>query len=191
MARRGGRELAKRARRCCRDRLGRLSLCADLAWHRDIRRPDPAFEHISQPAPFAGKRVLVIGYGNSGAEIALDLAEAGVDVALSVRGPVNVIPRELFGVPILFLSPAGDGFRHAWPISSTRPYRGSPSARSKSSGLKRLPRGRSSPSRRTGAFRSSTSVRSARYATDGSSFAATSQLRRRGRRFQAVARRTL
>ena len=53
------------------------------------------------PAPFAEKRVLVIGYGNSGAEIALDLAEAGVDVTLAVRGPVNVIPRELFGVPIL------------------------------------------------------------------------------------------
>jgi hypothetical protein len=53
------------------------------------------------PAPFAGKRVLVIGYGNSGAEIALDLAEAGIDVTLSVRSPVNIVPRELFGLPIL------------------------------------------------------------------------------------------
>jgi cation diffusion facilitator CzcD-associated flavoprotein CzcO len=53
------------------------------------------------PAPFAGKSVLVVGYGNSGAEIALDLAEAGVDVVLSVRSPVNIVPRELFGVPIL------------------------------------------------------------------------------------------
>jgi cation diffusion facilitator CzcD-associated flavoprotein CzcO len=53
------------------------------------------------PAPFAGKRVLVIGYGNSGAEIALDLAEAGIEVTLSVRSPVNVVPRELFGLPIL------------------------------------------------------------------------------------------
>ena len=53
------------------------------------------------PAPFAGRRVLVVGSGNSGAEIALDLAETGTDVALSVRSPVNVIPRELFGVPIL------------------------------------------------------------------------------------------
>jgi len=53
------------------------------------------------PAPFASQRVLVIGYGNSGAEIALDLAEAAVDVTLSVRSPVNVVPRELFGVPIL------------------------------------------------------------------------------------------
>ena len=53
------------------------------------------------PAPFAGKRVLVVGYGNSGAEIALDLAEAGLKVALAVRGPVNIVPRELFGLPIL------------------------------------------------------------------------------------------
>ena len=58
------------------------------------------------PAPFAGKRVLVIGYGNSGAEIALDLAEAGIDVSLSVRSPVNVVPRELFGLPILFFPAA-------------------------------------------------------------------------------------
>jgi cation diffusion facilitator CzcD-associated flavoprotein CzcO len=53
------------------------------------------------PAVFAGKRALVVGYGNSGAEIALDLAEAGIDVTLSVRSPVNIVPRELFGLPIL------------------------------------------------------------------------------------------
>ncbi len=53
------------------------------------------------PAPFADTRVLVVGCGNSGAEIALDLAEAGIDVALSVRGAVNIVPRELFGAPIL------------------------------------------------------------------------------------------
>jgi cation diffusion facilitator CzcD-associated flavoprotein CzcO len=53
------------------------------------------------PAPFTDKRVLVVGYGNSGAEIALDLGEADIDVALAVRGPINVIPRELFGLPIL------------------------------------------------------------------------------------------
>ena len=45
--------------------------------------------------------MLVVGYGNSGAEIALDLAEAGIDVTLSVRSPVNIVPRELFGLPIL------------------------------------------------------------------------------------------
>ena len=50
-------------------------------------------------APFEGKRTLVVGCGNSGAEIALDLAEHGVDVAMVVRGPVHVIPRDLFGRP--------------------------------------------------------------------------------------------
>jgi len=50
---------------------------------------------------FAGKRVLVVGFGNSGGEIALDLAEAGIDVAVAVRGPVQIIPRDLLGLPIL------------------------------------------------------------------------------------------
>ena len=53
------------------------------------------------PAPYLGKRVLVVGFGNSGGEIALDLAEAGVDVALAVRGPVQILPRDLLGLPIL------------------------------------------------------------------------------------------
>ncbi|MBS0375776.1 MAG: NAD(P)/FAD-dependent oxidoreductase [Proteobacteria bacterium] len=50
-------------------------------------------------APYRGKRTLVVGCGNSGAEIALDLAEQGVDVAMVVRGPVHVVPRDLFGRP--------------------------------------------------------------------------------------------
>jgi cation diffusion facilitator CzcD-associated flavoprotein CzcO len=53
------------------------------------------------PDLYAGKRVLVIGFGNSGGEIALDLANAGVDVALAVRSPVQILPRDLLGFPIL------------------------------------------------------------------------------------------
>ena len=53
------------------------------------------------PTSYAGKRVLVVGFGNSGGEIALDLATAGVDVALAVRGPVQILPRDLLGFPIL------------------------------------------------------------------------------------------
>jgi cation diffusion facilitator CzcD-associated flavoprotein CzcO len=52
-------------------------------------------------APYAQRRALVVGFGNSGAEIALDLANAGVDVALAVRSPVQVLPRDLLGFPIL------------------------------------------------------------------------------------------
>jgi cation diffusion facilitator CzcD-associated flavoprotein CzcO len=52
-------------------------------------------------AAFGSQRVLVVGFGNSGGEIAIDLCEHGAHVSMAVRGPVNVIPRELFGIPIL------------------------------------------------------------------------------------------
>ncbi|OPX06590.1 NAD(P)/FAD-dependent oxidoreductase [Mycobacterium sp. AT1] len=46
------------------------------------------------PGPFAGKRVLVVGAGSSGLEIAHDLASGGAaKVWLSVRTPPNVLPR--------------------------------------------------------------------------------------------------
>jgi cation diffusion facilitator CzcD-associated flavoprotein CzcO len=63
----------------------------------------PAF-HSSEyrnPTPYAGKRVLVAGFGNSGGEIALDLGNAGIDVALAVRSAVQILPRDLLGFPIL------------------------------------------------------------------------------------------
>lgn len=56
-------------------------------------------EAYRNPLPYAGKRTLVVGCGNSGAEIALDLAEQGVDVTMVIRGPVHVIPRDLLGRP--------------------------------------------------------------------------------------------
>ena len=49
-------------------------------------------------APFAGKSVLVVGSGNSGAEIAVDLAENGAKSTLVIRSPVHVSPLNLFGV---------------------------------------------------------------------------------------------
>lgn len=57
---------------------------------------------------FKGMRVLVVGFGNSGCEIAIDLHEQGARPAISVRGPVNVLPRDIFGVPVLAL---GQGLR--------------------------------------------------------------------------------
>jgi indole-3-pyruvate monooxygenase len=49
--------------------------------------------------PFVGRRVLVVGAGNTGAEIALDLAQRGAKPTLAVRTPVNVVPREFLGMP--------------------------------------------------------------------------------------------
>jgi cation diffusion facilitator CzcD-associated flavoprotein CzcO len=51
-------------------------------------------------ADYKGQRVLVVGFGNSGAEIALDLCEQGVTTAVSVRNPINVVRRDLYGLPI-------------------------------------------------------------------------------------------
>jgi cation diffusion facilitator CzcD-associated flavoprotein CzcO len=45
------------------------------------------------------KRVLVVGAGNSGAEIALDLFERGAKVDLCVRGKLRVTPRDTLGMP--------------------------------------------------------------------------------------------
>lgn len=52
-----------------------------------------------EPSPYLGQRVLVVGMGNTGAEIALDLAQAGIEVALSVRSPVNMVLRDVLGRP--------------------------------------------------------------------------------------------
>lgn len=49
--------------------------------------------------PFKGKRVLIIGIGNTGAELALDLYEQGAFPSISVRGPVNFIRRDVAGRP--------------------------------------------------------------------------------------------
>jgi putative flavoprotein involved in K+ transport len=55
----------------------------------------------SNAAPYAGQRVLVVGAGNSGAEIATDLIDDGAAyVAISIRTPPPVVPRDPFGMPV-------------------------------------------------------------------------------------------
>ena len=51
-------------------------------------------------SPYRGRRVLVVGTGNSGAEIAVDLVEGGAsEVLLSVRTPPAIVRRDTLGVP--------------------------------------------------------------------------------------------
>jgi putative flavoprotein involved in K+ transport len=50
--------------------------------------------------PYAGRDVLVVGAGNTGAEIAVDLVEHGAKrVRLAFRTPPHILRRELGGVP--------------------------------------------------------------------------------------------
>lgn len=73
--------------------------------------------------PWRGRPVLVVGFGNSACEQALDLVERGAEVHLAVRSPVNVLPRDIFGViPVLPLGivmrrlPTRVADALAWPM---------------------------------------------------------------------------
>jgi len=57
-----------------------------------------------RPDAHAGRRVLVIGAGNSAGEIAAELAAAGAQVTVAVRSGARVVPRDLFGIPIQYLA---------------------------------------------------------------------------------------
>ena len=50
---------------------------------------------------YRGKRVLVVGIGNTGAEIAADLVECGArSVTVSVRTSPAIVPRDFLGTPV-------------------------------------------------------------------------------------------
>ena len=57
-----------------------------------------------RPAELVGRRVLVVGVGNSGGEIASELANAGAHVTIAVRSGANVMPRQVAGIPVQYLS---------------------------------------------------------------------------------------
>jgi putative flavoprotein involved in K+ transport len=51
-------------------------------------------------APYVGRRVLVVGGGNSGAEIAVDVADGGAaETFLAVRTPPSIVRRDTLGFP--------------------------------------------------------------------------------------------
>jgi putative flavoprotein involved in K+ transport len=66
--------------------------------------------HSSQyrsPAPYRGQDVLVVGAGNSGAEIAHDVADGGAARSrLSVRTPPQIVRRATLGIPAQLLGMA-------------------------------------------------------------------------------------
>jgi putative flavoprotein involved in K+ transport len=69
---------------------GRGTYGGELLHARDYR----------EPAPYAGKDVLVVGVGNTGAEIAVDLVEGGAArVRLAVRTAPHIVRRSTAGWP--------------------------------------------------------------------------------------------
>lgn len=82
---------------------GREQFAGRVLHSVDYRRPEA---HV-------GRRVLVVGAGNSAGEIAAELAAAGAQVTVAVRSGARVVPRDLLGVPIQYFSVAISRFpRH-------------------------------------------------------------------------------
>jgi cation diffusion facilitator CzcD-associated flavoprotein CzcO len=75
---------------------------ANIPTWEGIKEYSGEFIHTSQytsGAAYEGKKVLVIGLGNSGAEIAADLSRHGAaSVSVSVRTPPPIVNREMFKV---------------------------------------------------------------------------------------------
>lgn len=71
----------------------------ELPGQRDFRGITWHSQEYRNGAAFRNENVLVVGMGNTGAEIALDLLENGAKPFISVRGPVNIVGRETFGRP--------------------------------------------------------------------------------------------
>jgi len=73
----------------------------------------PSVRHVAEvvrPADFSGQRVLIVGGGNSGIDMAGHLLDAGVgELWLSSRTPPNILPGELHHVPLQLVALAGRG----------------------------------------------------------------------------------
>ena len=67
-------------------------------------------------------RVLVVGFGNSAGEIALECVEAGLEVGMSVRGPVNVVPLEMLGVPTATIAVVQQHFPYGLADAVNAPF---------------------------------------------------------------------
>lgn len=77
----------------------RIPICPIWPGQEDFSGKILHSREYKNPHPYQGKKVLIIGMGNTGAEIALDLAEHGVENFVSVRSPVNIVPRDVLGRP--------------------------------------------------------------------------------------------
>lgn len=57
-----------------------------------------------RPDGMSGRRILVVGAGNSAGEISVELARTNAIVTVAVQSGANAVPRQLLGIPIQYVS---------------------------------------------------------------------------------------
>jgi hypothetical protein len=106
-------DVTVRSRDTGQERTGRYAAVLVASGHHwDPRYPDPALpgagtytgrqlhsHHYRGPEPYVGRRVLVVGLGNSACDIATECAPVAARTFLAVRRGAHIVPKYLFGVP--------------------------------------------------------------------------------------------
>ncbi len=83
-----------------------LVLCTGNQWHPNLPDYPGRFDgetmhsrDYRSPDVFRDRRVLVVGAGNSGCDIAADAARVAAHAAISMRRGYRVVPKHIFGKP--------------------------------------------------------------------------------------------
>lgn len=97
------------------DRFGALCVATGATWYPRVPSVPGSFDgeqwHASRyrgPGDFRGRRVLVVGGGNSGCDLACDAATVAGYAAISLRRGYRFVPKYVFGKP-------ADVFAHSGP----------------------------------------------------------------------------
>lgn len=98
-----------------RGRYAALVVATGMTWHPNVPRLPGDFDgevmhsfDYRDPSVFRGRRVVVVGAGNSGVDIACDAARSAAAAFLSVRRGYRFVPKYIFGRP-------ADVFAHSGP----------------------------------------------------------------------------